>query len=343
MAHRRTTQPAPGRRPWAIAGATILALASSAFPAAGGDAVAAVAAPEPPGPSPLTGLPGPAPGRPALVVKIDNAPKARPQIGLNQADVVVEEMVEGGITRFAAIFHSQDADPVGPVRSARSTDIGVVSPLQRPLFAYSGANRVFEEQVRNAPLVDVGVKAAPDRYHRDRSRRAPYNLFSRTPALWQLAPAEAAAPPAVFVYRAPGEAASGAGMVAAQRTTVRWATPVEWSWDPDIGAWWPDQGGRRHVDAAGRGVAAANVIVQFVDYRDTGLRDSSGAAVPEAQVLGEGDAWVLTGGQLVPGRWSKASAEGVTRYTDSAGADIRLAPGRSWIELARPGTAEHTP
>jgi hypothetical protein len=65
--------------------------------------------------------------------------------------------------------------------------------------------------------------------------------------------------------------------------------------------------------------------------------------VPEAQVLGEGDAWVLTGGQLVPGRWSKASAEAVTRYADSTGADIRLAPGRSWIELARPGTAGHTP
>jgi hypothetical protein len=343
MAHRWTTNPAAGRRPWTIAAATILGIASFATPAAGGDAIAAAVAPDPPGPSPLTGLPGPAPGRPALVVKIDNAPKARPQVGLNQADVVVEELVEGGITRFAAIFHSQDADPVGPVRSARSTDIGIVSALQRPLFAYSGANRVFEEQVRNAPLVDVGAKAAPDRYHRDRSRRAPYNLFSRTPALWQLAPAEAVAPPAVFVYRAPGEAASGAGMVAAQRATVRWATPVEWSWDPAIGAWWRNQGGRRHVDAAGRGVAAANVIVQFVDYRDTGLRDSSGAVVPEAQVLGEGDAWVLTGGQLVPGRWSKASAEAVTRYTDSTGADIRLAPGRSWIELARPGTAEHTP
>jgi hypothetical protein len=343
MAHRRTTNPAAGRRPWAITAATILGIASFAFAGAGGDAIAAVAAPEPPGPSPLTGLPGPAPGRPALVVKIDNAPKARPQIGLNQADVVVEEMVEGGITRFAAIFHSQDADPVGPVRSARSTDIGVASALQRPLFAYSGANRVFEEQVRSAPLVDVGAKAAPDRYHRDRSRRAPYNLFSRTPALWQLAPAEAVAPPAVFVYRAPGEPASGAGMVAAQSATVRWATPAEWSWDPAIGAWWRSQGGRRHVDSAGRGVASANVIVQFVDYRDTGLRDSSGAVVSEAQVTGEGEAWVLTGGQLVPGRWSKVSDEALTRYTDSTGADIRLAPGRTWVELARPGTAGHTP
>jgi DUF3048 family protein len=331
------------RRVWVIGTALALAVASVAVPASGRKAIAAVAAPGPPGPSPLTGLPGPAPNRPALIVKIDNAPKARPQVGLNQADVVVEEMVEGGITRFAAIFHSQDADPVGPVRSARSTDIGVASPLQRPLFAYSGANRVFEEQVRSAPLIDVGVKAAPDRYYRERSRRAPYNLFSRTTALFQLSPPDAAIPPALFSYRAAGQPAAGAGMIAIQRSGIGWATPVEWEWDQAVGAWWRSQGGRRHVDAAGRGVAPANVVIQFVDYRDTGLRDSSGAVVPEADVIGEGDAWILTGGQLIPGRWTKPSAETVTRYADSAGADIQFAPGRTWLELAPPGSAHHTP
>jgi hypothetical protein len=343
MALRWRLSLAGGHRPRVIGAAVALAVASVAVPAAGRDAIAAVVAPGPPGPSPLTGLAGPAPSRPALVVKIDNAPKARPQIGLNQADVVVEELVEGGITRFAAVFHSQDADPVGPVRSARSTDIGVASALQRPLFAYSGANRVFEEQVRRAPLVDVGVKAAPDRYYRERSRRAPYNLFSRTTALFQLAPPDAVAPPALFSYRGAGQPAAGAGMIAVQRSGIRWATPVEWEWDPAIGAWWRSQAGRRHVDAAGRGVAPANVIVQFVDYRDTGLRDSSGAVVPEASVIGEGDAWILTGGHLIPGRWTKPSAEAVTRYADSAGADILLATGRTWIELAAPGTAHHTP
>jgi hypothetical protein len=303
----------------------------------------AVAAPDPAGPSGLTGLPGAAPNRPALMVKIDNAPRARPQAGLNQADVVYEEMVEGGLTRFAAIFHSQDSDPVGPVRSARSTDIGVASALNRPLFAYSGANKVFEEQVRQAPLVNVGARVAPDRYYRERSRRAPNNLFSRTPGLFELAPADAAAPPALFAYRAPGEPPTGAGMVPVQRATVRWAGTVGWEWDPAVAGWWRSQGGRRHTDAAGRGVAPANVVIQFVAYRDTGLRDASGSPVPEAEVVGEGDAWVLTGGQLIPGRWSKPSAEAVTRYLDGTGADIRLTPGRTWVELAPPGRGEHTP
>jgi DUF3048 family protein len=306
-------------------------------------AATAVAAPDPPGPSPLTGLPGDAPVRPALIVKIDNAPRARPQVGLNQADVVFEEVVEGGITRFAAVFHSQDSDPVGPVRSARSTDIGVASALHRPLFAYSGANRVFEEQVRQAPLVDVGVKAAPDRYYREGSRRAPYNLFSRTPALFQLAPADAVTPPALFAYRAPGEPPAGASMTPVQQVSLQFAVRVDWDWDGALGAWWRNQDGRRHDDAAGRGVAPANVVVQFVEYRDTGLRDTSGAPVPEAQIIGEGDAWVLTGGQLIPARWSKPAADAVTGYVDGAGAEIRLAPGRTWVELAPPGSGSHTP
>jgi len=342
VALRLTRSTRAVRRRWVIATSLAVAASSAPFPAAG-RAVVAVAAPEPPGPSPLTGLPGGAPTRPALIVKIDNAPRARPQVGLNQADVVVEELVEGGITRFAAVFHSQDADPVGPVRSARSTDIGVASALHRPLFAYSGANRVFEEQVRQAPLVDVGARAAPDRYYRERARRAPYNLFSRTTTLYQLAPADAAAPPALFAYRGAGEAPAGAGMTAVLRGGVRWAAQVDWEWDGAVSGWWRNQSGRRHLDGAGRGVAPANVIFQFVEYRDTGLRDTSGAAVPEAQVVGEGDAWVFTGGHLIPGRWSKPSAEAVTRYVDGVGTEIRLAPGRTWVELAPPGTGSHTP
>ncbi len=341
-AHCSRTGTATWRR-W-VTVAVALGMMATAVPAGTPAATAAaVAAPDPPGPSPLTGLPGEAPTRPALIVKIDNAPRARPQVGLNQADVVFEELVEGGITRFAAVFHSQDSDPVGPVRSARSTDIGVASALHRPLFAYSGANRVFEEQVRQAPLVDVGVKAAPDRYYREGARRAPYNLFSRTPALFQLAPADAVAPPALFAYRAPGEPPAGASMSPIERASVRFAVTVDWDWDAAMGGWWRSQDGRRHADAAGRGVAPANVVVQFVEYRDTGLRDTAGAPVPEAQVVGEGDAWVLTGGHVIPARWSKPAADAVTRYLDGAGAEIRLAPGRTWVELAPPGSASHTP
>src|SRR5919109_5226405 len=117
---------------------------------------------------PLTGLPHDpaAPARAVLIVKIDNAPKARPQAGINDADVVVEEGVEGGVTRFATLFHSHDAPSVGPVRSARTTDLLFAQQLGRPLFSYSGANAVFADLVRKAPLVDVGVGRFPALYKR---------------------------------------------------------------------------------------------------------------------------------------------------------------------------------
>src|SRR5207237_3959294 len=141
---------------------------TAARPPAPRTAQPALPAPPTTAAAPLTGLPMDIvrARRPVLVVKIDNAPKARPQIGLNQADVVFEEGVEGGITRFAALFHSEMSKPVGPVRSARSTDIKIVSALHHPLFAYSGANALFKQYVHDAPLVDVGVDNYADRYHR---------------------------------------------------------------------------------------------------------------------------------------------------------------------------------
>ena len=306
-------------------------------------------APTPPqaSPAPLTGLPmdpGRV-GRPVLVVKVDNAPKARPQVGLNQADVVFEEGVEGGITRFAVLFHSKDSDPVGPVRSARSTDIALVTPLNHPLFAYSGANDVFKEYVARAPVVDVGYDAHPDRYHRDGGRPPPNNLFSASKTLFDLTPAGSPAPPPLFLYRAPGEAAGGAGARPAARAQVWWRgeireTVAVWGWDGTAQGWRRTQNGEAHSDGAGQQVTPANVIVQYVTYKDTGFVDSTGSPVPEAEVVGEGDAVILTGGLAVPARWSKPSASEVTRYVDAAGAEIRLAPGQTWVELVPPGQGD---
>jgi len=296
--------------------------------------------------SPLTGLPMDIvrARRPVLVVKIDNAPKARPQLGLNQADVVFEEGVEGGITRFAALFHSENAKPVGPVRSARSTDIKLISALRHPLFAYSGANATFQRYVHEAPLVDVGFDAHPDRYSRDSGRPSPYNLFSETEELFDLAPDGAVPPPALFAYRSPGEAPSGVDVRAVTHARVFWQahrlTEAIWDWDVTARGWRRTQNGEIHVDGAGKQVAPANVIVQFTTYHDTGQVDSTGTAVPEADVVGQGDAWVLTGGMLIPCRWSKSSDTDITRYTDSSGAPCRLAPGKTWVELVPPGQAE---
>jgi hypothetical protein len=318
------------------------------IPPAFGPQSAVPAAPAPPttAAAPLTGLPMDIvrSKRPVLVVKIDNAPKARPQIGLNQADVVFEEGVEGGITRFAALFHSEESKPVGPVRSARSTDIKIVSALHHPLFAYSGANALFKQYVAEAPLVDVGVDKYPDRYHRDSARSSPYNLFSETEQLLDLAPDGSVPPPPLFAFRSPAAAPSGPGAHAVTHARVWWQasklTEAIWDWDVTAKGWRRTQNGEAHVDAAGRQVTPANVVVQFVSYHDTGLVDSSGTSVPEADVVGEGDAWVLTGGMLIPCHWSKPSNTDVTRYTDATGAEVQLARGKTWVELVPPAQGE---
>jgi hypothetical protein len=297
--------------------------------------------------APLTGLPQPDAARRqrvALVVKIDNAPKARPPTGLDKADVVVEEKVEDGVTRFFAIFQSADADPVGPVRSARTTDITLVTPLHRPLFAYSGTNATFQAQVNAAPLVDVGINKAPGEYRRHADRPAPYNLYTNTSRLFGRAPIGSQAPPPLFSFRPAGAPLDGAGAAPATTLHVEYrgihiTTIVDYAWDAGSGTWRRTLDGRPHTDTDGPLLAPKNVVVQFVEYRDTGQRDRSNTVVPEAQLLGSGEAWVLSGGAIVKGRWSKPSASAVTTYTDSAGAPIALTPGQTWVELAPPGSA----
>lgn len=295
------------------------------------------------GAAPLTGLGGGAPARPALVVKIDNAPKARPQAGLNQADIVIEEKVEDGVTRFFSIFNSHDSDPVGPVRSARSTDIVLVTPLNHPLFAYSGTNATFQKLISAAPLIDVGVDGDPGAYSRRGDRPAPYNLFSNTSALFKKAPAGAAPPPPLLPYRPEGQPLTNSSATPAAHLHLEFAgihvrTIVDYTWDAGSGTWKRNQDGGPHTDMAGAQVAPKNVVVEFIDYVDTGQRDRANTPVPEGKMVGSGEAWILTDGKVVKGRWAKASAEAVTTYTDAGGAPVLLTPGQSWIELPPPGS-----
>ena len=297
--------------------------------------------------APLTGLPqadAARRARMALVVKLDNAPNGRPQAGLNQADVVVVEKVEGHITRLFTIFQTNDSDPVGPVRSARSTDVALVTPLNRPLFAYAGTNATFQALIDKAPIIDVGFNKAGGDYSRKGGRPAPYNLFSNTSALYKRAPAGAKAPPPLFTYRGAGQAATGdpaSGLHVEYQARGR-ATKMDYAWDAGSGTWKRSQDGTPFNDAAGAQVAPRNVVVQFVTYKDTGQRDRSGAVVDEAQLVGTGDAWVLTDGKVTKGAWSKPTAEAVTAYNDAAGKPVGLTPGTTWVELPPPGAAQVT-
>jgi hypothetical protein len=300
-----------------------------------------------PGPvAPLLGLPGDAGriARPALVVKMDNVePKARPQAGINQADVVYEERVEGSVTRFLAIFHSTDIGPVGPVRSARTSDLGVLAALHRPFYAWSGANNTFAARIRSANLADVGYDAATSHYYRAGDRPAPDNLMVKSTAELMALPNEGSSPPpALFTYRAAANPEPAhlerIGGVRITYGSSAGAAPVEYRWS-GVG-WARFQKGTPHVDAGGTQIAPENVIVQFTPYASSGVNDQFGKPIPEAQLVGSGDAWVLTAGGLVMAHWDKPTLEAVTTYTDVDGKPIGLTPGRTWVALAPPGEAQ---
>lgn len=353
-------------RQWAIVGGVVavivVVIAAIALGGGGGDeepaeraatstteatTTTSTTAPAEPG-YPLTGQPVDDPARaqrPVLAVKIDNAePRTgrggRPQAGINQADVVFEEMVEGSVTRFLALFHSQDADPIGPVRSARTTDLLLMEPLQRPLFAWSGANAAVVGEVRGAAVADVGFDAASGAYHRAGDRPAPYNLMSSTGALRAAAPDEERPPPALFRYRGAdaepaGEPVQGVAIVFGDGPG---SAPVDYEWDGT--GWARSQRGTPHVDATGARVAPPNVVVQFTPYAEVQCCDAAGFPIVEAQLVGEGDAWVLSAGRLVEARWSRPAIGDVTTYTTADGEPVLLTPGPTWVAIAPPGSAE---
>lgn len=296
----------------------------------------------PPKPSPLTGQPQPdaaALARPALVVKIDNAPEARPQSGIDKADVVYEEQVEGGVVRFMAVFHSQDADLVGPVRSVRPVDPDIVSPL-KGLFAYSGGAPQFVALIKKAPVKLVGFDELTSAYDKRRGKSAPHNLYTSTKKLYAGAGNAKEAPPALFAYLGPGQTFTGAGAIPVTRAeiTMGGQTRTTWDWDAAASVWRRGTNGTAHVVEGGGQLSFTNVVVQFVRYRNTGSRDPSGAPVPTANVIGTGEAWVLSGGQVIKGTYSKRSASAVTEFKDSTGAPIALNPGATWVSLAPAGT-----
>lgn len=271
--------------------------------------------------------------RPALVVKIDNTPKALgKQAGLNAADLVYVEQVEGGATRLAAVFQSTNAEAVGPVRSARTSDYDIVKNLNRPLFAYSGANAGVDAGINASPLVNVGVSKKQNAYSKRGS--GVLRFFASTEALYD--GEEGSAPGPLFTYRAKDAAVTSASAEAAEGVNISYGgssnTTINWALDPN--GWARTQSGKPHVDDTGARVTPANVIVQFVEYRSSGYVDVTGSPSPEAVLVGEGEVWVFSGAKLVRGRWSRPNPESVTTMTDAAGQPITLAIGRTWVELA---------
>lgn len=321
------------------AAAAVAAAAALALPRGGGigGAIADIVAPDPI--CPLTGLRASGeevPARPVLAVKIENSPDARPQVGLNAADIVYEEPVEGGITRFIAIFQCSDVDRLGPIRSARTTDPEVLVQYGTPLIAYSGAAGQVIRLVADAGLIDVNYSKVSGPYTRDDSRVAPHNLFSSTSGLWGAADWTAEAPEPVFSYdeEMPEAPAEKPWKVAVRvHLDFSSSSDVYWRWNASESMWERSHGDTPHLLEDGSVVSAATVIVQVVEVHDGTIIDAAGNPSPEVTLVGTGVAYVFRDGQVIKGTWVRDSLDEVTRFLTPDGEEIPMVPGRTWVEL----------
>ncbi len=273
--------------------------------------------------SPLTGEPGDG-GSAVLAVKVDNSPQGRPWTGVDDADVVYVEPVEGGITRLLAVFASHLPPSVGPVRSFRESDIDVLSAYGRPALGFSGNAPELNGLVASSPVLPVSAETVAGAYHRGRGE-APHNLYADPKAL--LAAAHGVAAPRDIGFRF-GAAPAG-GQPAADVVETIGSTKV------DLHA----AAGRYTVAFDGSPTVTANgpatVVVQRVPIRTSAIHDVAGAPSPTAVTVGRGPVDVLRDGKRWTGTWSRPSPNDPTTFTGADGKPLTFASGPVWVLLAR--------
>lgn len=281
--------------------------------------------------SPLRGTPR-LPGSvasPALSAKIDNHEDARPQIGLERTDIVFEELVEGGLTRYVALWQSDIPELVGPVRSIRPMDPDIITPFGG-IVAYSGGQERFIEMMQATPVVNaIFDYDEAGLFYRIDEKDSPHDVVVKATELIALHP-ELAPPVQQFDYaKTPAEASA---VVAGTPTTTinsrfsdaRWPS---WSWDAASVSYLRSQEGAPDLDGAGNPLKATNVLVLRVGI------DWTYGEVPKTIMVGSGEAWVSTGGKTVHATWSKDAPGSLIRLVADNGALITLAAGNTWIEL----------
>ncbi|HUC13437.1 MAG TPA: DUF3048 domain-containing protein, partial [Acidimicrobiales bacterium] len=288
---------------------------------------------------------GKVPQRPALAVKVENLPAARPQWGLDKADIVFEEPVEGGITRFIAVYQCQDAARIEPVRSGRFVDVQILQPLGKVLFAYSGAIQPVLDAIDSSGslLEDVGADRAGGAYSRDNTRLEPHNLATSTAALYSAGATFgfplSDPPPPYFDY---GRAPLGGSPASAVHLWFSNLDETTWTWGIRSRRWfrsYSDTGPAIQGDDVQ--ISAANVVVLRVnEYPTPYIEDETGARENELTLTGSGQAYVFRAGFVLKGKWERPSLSHPATLVMPDGAKMNLSPGNTWEELL-PSTASY--
>ncbi|MCX4868798.1 DUF3048 domain-containing protein [Streptomyces sp. NBC_00825] len=265
-----------------------------------------------------------------LAVKIDNVGPARPQTGLDKADIVYVEQVEAGLSRMLAAYSSRLPGVVGPVRSARETDLELLRQFDRPTLAFSGAQSKLLPAIAAAPLEPLTPETDPDAYFRGSDRAAPHNLYLRPARASHTTTGVNAAEDIGLRFAA----AVPGGKPVAGRTVRYPAARFSFTWSAERSRWLVSMDGTPARTADGARLGAADVVVQYVTVRPSLYQDRWGSKSPYTETVGSGSAVVLRGGKEYDVEWSRPAADAATSFTTRDGERMTFAPGQVWIVFA---------
>lgn len=267
---------------------------------------------------------------PVLAVKIDNTHSAHPQAGLKKADIVYVEQVEGGVTRIMGVFSSRYPSRVGPVRSARISDLHILRQFGRPALAYSGAQGKLKPSIAKAPLYDVSPDHAGGAYARDGGRPVPYNLFASPKALLKKAPKASKAKDIGFTF---GDAPDGGKKRSAYAVRYPSAT-FGFHWSSKAKKWLVSGDGSADMAAEGGRLAAPTIVVQWCKMTRSKYHDFLGNYTPLIHTVGKGTGVVLRDGKAYKTKWSRPSESKGTTFKTASGEPMNFHRGQVWILLA---------
>ena len=272
---------------------------------------------------------------PVLVVKIDDTRYARPQVGLEFADVVYIEQVEGGLTRLAAVFSSTIPSRIGPVRSARISDIELFAQYGRVAFAYSGAQKKLLPVIAAANWSDVGaMRRGPAFYETDLNRNQPFAMILNAQKLM----ANEVGKGTVI------DSAKNIGWTFSKTlenegfeisdVTVKWpAQNYSAVWDPTDMRWLLSVNSVPDLSDTGENLGPTTLVIQLVSITPSQYGDKFGGNTPFSQTVGEGKGYVLRNSTVIAATWNRADSLSPTTWIDETGAEIKFAPGQVWVAL----------
>ena len=271
---------------------------------------------------------------PILAVKIDDTAQAHPQAGLEDADIVYIEQVEGGLTRLAAIFSSTIPKVIGPVRSARISDIEILEQFGRVAFAYSGAQKKLLPVIAEANLINLGAqRQSPLIYSTDPLRRSPTAMMLQAQDLMANV-AEEKLPIAISksVGWNFGEKADTGTAVSAVK--VSWpAHSYNATWSSLENRWLLSHRDKPNLSASGVHLGPTTFVIQLISITDSIYRDKVGGVTPYSETVGAGKGFVMRDGLAIAAKWSRPSGDQGTTWTTTSGDEIKFAAGQVWIAL----------